>query len=274
MDDVVKLPYYGGSKGQVLEIRQRPDGTIYSRILVDEIKTDISKEDLEKLDKTKSLIEEATRPEAKQETENTFEINLQSIQLAAAELVSLQENFKKSGELNSEQQKKYTENLEKLGVSAQKLAHIQQDSGDDFRLLFDSKSFSLKLVNLSENMFFIILAFADRHKGGSKKKVENVKFPPYAKKPQVEVPIIKKKEECGENGEGNGENEEENVGEEGDEMPSTTMAPTTTSTTKKPAPDTVTVDAPITETPVAEAKPVGEYTYFQINDRHFILNTI
>lgn len=258
MDDVVKLPYYGGSKGQVLEIRQRPDGTIYSRILVDEIKTDILKEDLEKLDKTKSLIEEATKPEAKPESDNTFEINLQSIQLAAAELVSLQENFKKSGELSSEQQKKYTANLEKLGVSAQKLAHIQQDSGDDFRLLFDSKYIFYSITSSIFNYKFI-LAFADRHKGGSKKKVENVKFPPYAKKPQVQPEVLKKKEECGENGEENGENEEENVGEEGDEMQPTTVAPTTTTTTKtSTSPDTVTVDAPITETPVAEAKPVGK----------------
>ncbi|CAO1317712.1 unnamed protein product [Diamesa hyperborea] len=233
-NDKILMPYYGGAKGQVLEIRQRPDGTIFSRILMDEVKTDIKKEDLQEPEMSKAL----PRPQASFEKEEiTFENSLLAIQRAAAELVHLQESFKETGKLTDEQKKIYSKNLENLGLSAQKLANVQQEDGDDYRLLFDE-------------------SMADRIKaGGSKKKPENIKFPPYAKKPQTTTP---KKEECGETVEK--EEEEENVGEEGDDS-STTAA--TTTTTKAPPPssssdgDSVSVSAAEEESSVAEAKPVG-----------------
>lgn len=68
----------------------------------------------------------------------SFQYNLASIQKAASELVSLQQNIKLSGKLTNLDQRLYAENLEKLGISAQNLAHIQQNGGqDDFRLLFE-----------------------------------------------------------------------------------------------------------------------------------------
>lgn len=68
----------------------------------------------------------------------SFEENLTNIQKAAAELVSLQQSIKLSGKVSAMDQKLYAENLEKLGISAQNLAHIQQSGVvDDFRLLFD-----------------------------------------------------------------------------------------------------------------------------------------
>lgn len=122
------MPYIGGAKGQVLEIRQRPDGTIFSRILMDEIKTDIKKEDLDALDSTKGLL----KPEI------SFEDSLASIQRAAAELVSLQKSFKENGGLSDDQKRQYALNLEKLGISAQKLANVQED--DDYRLLLEGET--------------------------------------------------------------------------------------------------------------------------------------
>lgn len=127
MDDAVRLPYIGGAKGQILEIRQRPDGTIFSRILMDEVKPDIKKEDLDALESTKGL----AKPEI------SFEDSLASIQRAAAELVSLQKSFKENGELSDEQKRQYATNLEKLGISAQKLANVQED--DDYRLLLEGE---------------------------------------------------------------------------------------------------------------------------------------
>lgn len=68
----------------------------------------------------------------------SFQQNLANIQKAASELVSLQQNIKLSGRLTDTDHKIYAENLAKLGVSAQNLAHIQQSGGqDDFRLLFE-----------------------------------------------------------------------------------------------------------------------------------------
>jgi hypothetical protein len=124
----VRLPYIGGAKGQVLEIRQRPDGTIFSRILMDEVKTDIKKEDLDALDSTKGF----AKPEL------SFEDSLASIQRAAAELVNLQKSYKENGGLSDDQKRQYALNLEKLGISAQKLANVQED--DDYRLLLEGKA--------------------------------------------------------------------------------------------------------------------------------------
>lgn len=195
----MRLPYIGGAKGQVLEIRQRPDGSIFSRILMDDVKTDYKKEDFD------SNLKGLASPEV------TFEDSLASIQRAAAELVNLQQTYKENGRLSDIQKRKYTENLEKLGISAQKLANVQDD--DDYKLLFEGHASQPQ---------------GDRIKGGSKTKPDNIKFPPYAKKPQAPPKI----EECG---------EEESVGEEGSDS-------TTSSTAKPPAP-TTTTKAPVESSP-------------------------
>ena len=69
---------------------------------------------------------------------SSFQSNLANIQKAASELVTLQQNIKLSGKLSEIDQKLYAENLERLGVSAQNLAHLQKSGNqDDFRLLFE-----------------------------------------------------------------------------------------------------------------------------------------
>lgn len=128
VDDAVRLPYIGGAKGQVLEIRQRPDGTIFSRILTDPVQPDRRRDDHDAIESTKGF----EKPE-----EVSFEDSLAAIQRAAAELVTIQQTYKENGGLTVAQKKKYTENLEKLGISAQKLATVQDD--DDYRLLFEGK---------------------------------------------------------------------------------------------------------------------------------------
>jgi hypothetical protein len=131
------LPYIGGAKGQVLEIRQRPDGTIFSRILTDDVvKSDLKKQDFDGGDNTKDI----TVPEV------SFEESLASIQRAAAELVQLQQTYKENGRLSDAQKKKYSDSLEKLGISAQKLANVQDD--DDYRLLFEGEMKSSKGVEI------------------------------------------------------------------------------------------------------------------------------
>lgn len=93
----------------------------------------------------------------------------------------------------------------------------------------------------------------DRIKG-SKKKPDNIKFPPYAKKPTSPP----KKQECG---------DEETVGEEGDatsSSSSSTTTITTTTTTKAPEVDIESESVSVTSSDngddednssVAEAKP-------------------
>jgi hypothetical protein len=124
------LPYIGGARGQVLEIRQRPDGTIFSRILMDDVKTE--------------------EPEiVEQPTTISFEESLAEIQRAAAELVTLQQAYKQNGELSSNQKRKYSESLEKLGISAQKLANIQGE--DDYKILLEGKMMNISYFHHSKN---------------------------------------------------------------------------------------------------------------------------
>lgn len=179
---------------------------------MEEAKPYLKREDFEALENTKA----APKPEL------SFEDSLAAIQRAAAELVSLQQNYKENGRLTDAQRRKYSENLEKLGISAQKLANVQ-DEDDNHRLLFEGEFWFLK-IELKLRIFHLE-PHGDRIKGGSKKKPDNIKFPPYAKKPQAPA----KPEECG---------EEEMVGEEGSDSSSTstttTSTATTTTTTKAP----------------------------------------
>lgn len=128
----------------MLEIRQRPDGTIFSRILTDETKSDYKREtDFDPFQHTKALVDLSN-----QKQENTFESNLASIQQAAADLVSFQEIFREQGRLTNEQRKKYTQSLEKLGVSAQKLANLH-GSDDEIKLLLEGIRLILNFNSLS-----------------------------------------------------------------------------------------------------------------------------
>ena len=132
----MKLPFYGGARGQILEIRKNPDGTVISKILRDgndELKL--------KVRKVEDEPEEEIIAENDEETTEGFGNYLENIQQAAASLVQLQENVKKTGRLTSEQKKLYTESLERLGVAAQSLANFQsgeQDKDDRIKLLFES----------------------------------------------------------------------------------------------------------------------------------------
>lgn len=117
-DELISLPFYGGAKGQVLQIKRGTDGSVKSEIVKQDAAT-VAKDITDDM--------------------SSFQLNLESIQKAASELVTLQQNIKLSGgKLTAEDRKVYAENLEKLGVSAQNLAHIQEASGkDDFRQLFE-----------------------------------------------------------------------------------------------------------------------------------------
>uniref|UniRef100_A0A182JVF5 DUF4774 domain-containing protein n=1 Tax=Anopheles christyi TaxID=43041 RepID=A0A182JVF5_9DIPT len=187
--DVLKLPFYGGARGQILEIRKNSDGTVVSKILRgddDDVELKVQQvadEGVKQLQSGEQTLD-ASEEDLKG-TDQSFGDYLLKIQNAAASLVSLQEMVKKTGKLSPDQRKVYTDNLEKLGVAAQKLAHIQQsdDDQDAIRFLFDS---NYETAPASEPQ--------------TKKKISGNKitsFPGYKGKEEV-----KKKEE------------EENVGED------------------------------------------------------------
>lgn len=113
----------------MLQIRRNSDGTITTEI-VKQDKVEIEKEVNDDM--------------------HSFQENLANIQKAASELVALQQTVKSSGKLTDADRTKYASNLEKLGISAQNLAHIQQSGDqDDFRLLFQGPLFHRQQNNLN-----------------------------------------------------------------------------------------------------------------------------
>lgn len=92
---------------------------------MDDIKPELKREDFE------PNLNGFGKPEV------SFEESLASIQRAAAELVNLQQTYKESGKFTDVQKRKYAENLEKLGISAQRLANVSDD--DDYKLLFEGE---------------------------------------------------------------------------------------------------------------------------------------
>lgn len=105
----------------MLQIKRNPDGTVISEVV------------------TQNAV--PAMNEVRKEM-SSFQQNLVDIQSAASQLVMLQQNIKLSGKLTEVDRRLYAENLAKLGVSAQNLAQIQQDGGqEDFRLLFEGPLF-------------------------------------------------------------------------------------------------------------------------------------
>ncbi|XP_050073978.1 uncharacterized protein LOC126561715 [Anopheles maculipalpis] len=217
--DVLKLPFYGGARGQILEIRKNSDGTVVSKILrgddedmelkVHQVADDPSPVKQVSNEQTLDASEEDLKG-----SDQSFGDYLLKIQNAAASLVSLQETVKKTGKLSPDQRKVYTDNLEKLGVAAQKLAHIQQadDDQDAIRFLFDLSALTANYETSS--------ASDPQKKKTSSSKITS--FPGYKGKEEN-----KKKEE------------EESVGEDNSSG------------------DSVQVDTQEKESSIAEAKPVG-----------------
>lgn len=119
---MIELSYYGGAKGQVIQIKTSPDGSVISEIVkqqnVDNLELNDYRPHLPI--RVNSLL-----PSAVEKDKYNFAQNLNSIQLSAQKLVDLQQKVKHSGYLSDEQQKIYAENLEVIGNSAQKLVNAE-----------------------------------------------------------------------------------------------------------------------------------------------------
>ncbi|GLV38747.1 uncharacterized protein CBL_05746 [Carabus blaptoides fortunei] len=121
------IPFYGSARGNTLKITEAPNGTVTSEI----IKTD-----------------EVKQPQLKQE--------ISSIQRNAQTITQLQETAKKNGELNSEEQTKYNQNLDQLNISVKNLAEFQTAQVGDTESEFDgaTKTDLQSWFNLKKEKFF------------------------------------------------------------------------------------------------------------------------
>lgn len=122
----------------MLQIKRNPDGSVISEIVKQPTAVAPSLDPIV----TDSVATSIAGVGQIQRDMSTFQQNLLEIQRAASQLVTLQQNIKLSGRLTEVDRRMYADNLEKLGVSSQNLAHIQQSGGqDDFRLLFEGPLF-------------------------------------------------------------------------------------------------------------------------------------
>ncbi|XP_055624547.1 uncharacterized protein LOC129767556 isoform X1 [Toxorhynchites rutilus septentrionalis] len=226
--DVLKLPFYGGARGQILEIRKNSDGTVVSKILRgDDNSMELKVHQI--VDDLKNNEDSLSEDEEIRAADQSFGDYLLNIQKAAASLVTLQEQVKKSGKLSPDQKKVYADNLEKLGVAAQKLAHIQQqdDDHDAIKFLFDSEYDQPQSADAQKKKTTYKITSFPGFKGKDGEKVEKVEKGEKGER----HPQTKRKEE------------EENVGEE--------------DASSGQSEDSVQVNSPEKEASIAEAKPVG-----------------
>ncbi|XP_053955596.1 uncharacterized protein LOC128861474 isoform X1 [Anastrepha ludens] len=133
--DEYSFPYYGGLRGQILQVVKTKDGTENMFILAPPDPSAKAQPALTR----KSGISISTVDAQSQNTPSpttAFEQDFNRIQIAAARLVAIQEIAKHKGTFSAEDNRIYAESLLELGYAAQNLANLQQ-SGQikDFSLL-------------------------------------------------------------------------------------------------------------------------------------------
>lgn len=122
------MPYYGGAKGQFLQIAQNPNGeTLAQRILP-----------AGSIEAQQHVIESQNRVQGVYSEQ--FSENLRNIQMSAQRLVELQKKTSKTGQLKSEDQKVYATHLALLGEAASRLAKLGQNGEYDLAQLFITKN--------------------------------------------------------------------------------------------------------------------------------------
>ncbi|XP_017490307.1 PREDICTED: uncharacterized protein LOC108378526, partial [Rhagoletis zephyria] len=126
------FPYYGGMRGQILQVVRTKDGNDNTFIIAPAVPQVSVVPVLTK--KAMSTGNGQSQDIASATT--AFEKDFNRIQIAAARLVAIQETAKRKGSFSNEDNRIYAESLLELGHAAQNLANLQQ-SGQikDFSLL-------------------------------------------------------------------------------------------------------------------------------------------
>ncbi|KAJ8930696.1 hypothetical protein NQ314_016461, partial [Rhamnusium bicolor] len=122
LEKVTIIPFYGGGKGQVLQIVETSDGRVTTTIIK---RPENYSENPEEVVNAADL-ENPPLP-SKYESDE-FVNNLRNIQNTALKVIKLQEVAKKNGGLSESEGAIYKENMDALSQSAKNLAKIQEDS--------------------------------------------------------------------------------------------------------------------------------------------------
>ncbi|KAH1013841.1 hypothetical protein HUJ04_002778 [Dendroctonus ponderosae] len=218
---ITLVPFYGGGKGQSLQITATAEGAVISAIIVktpDQPIVEMEQTEIEKeIDPTE--LENPPLP-TKFETElyEGYEGYIRTIQSRANDIVKLQEIAKKNGQLTPEEEKAYAEHMKSINESAKKLAEIQESPN----LLTESR----------EGLSQWFERKKDNTKDKNKKREEEKK-----RKKENEEKEQKRKNEEKKKQQGAQKEQEEEEDEQGD--------------------DSVAINLPPDDASVAEAKPVG-----------------
>lgn len=121
---VTLIPFYGGGKGQSLQIVEKADGSVMTYIIkTPEIKPTIPEESIN--------TSELENPPLPSKQDRDFSSDIRNIHKTALDIIKLQDTAKKNGHLSPEQEKAYRKNMDSLNSSAKNLAELQQEE-DEF----------------------------------------------------------------------------------------------------------------------------------------------
>ncbi|KAJ2939565.1 hypothetical protein O0L34_g14274 [Tuta absoluta] len=117
------LPFYGGAKGQYLEVKEDPTGAIVSEKIVSE--ENISSENIVKNNGENLLA-------------RVLAANLQSLKTLSSSVLRLHTLGRKTGGLNTSDKARFQSELGSLGETASNTVKLIEELGDNVDLLFTS----------------------------------------------------------------------------------------------------------------------------------------
>lgn len=120
---VIGLPYYGGARGQLLQITRDQNGAILNQVVVPVV------------DPQQSSQTFFQTPTYQNPMSVGFDMNFYNLQSSAKRLVDLQQLIQKTGQLMPNEKEDFATNLALLGQSATMLAEYQTGGKDLATLL-------------------------------------------------------------------------------------------------------------------------------------------
>jgi len=247
------LPFYGGAKGQVLQVTENADGTIQTMVIdkpniVDSNNQELSIPDVEHVEHPElpNRNDRNSRRNINQSPKTNYERNLSAIQNSALNILNLQETAKRAGgRLSSDEEETYKRYMQTISDSADSITQIfSKDLQDD---------------NVHNRAAEGLSAWFARKKNSSssakkKEEEEKRKKEEEAKRKKEEEERKKKKEE--EDRKRKKEEEDKKKKEEEDRKKKEEEEKKKIENENEDD-DTIAVDLPSDEASVAEAKPIG-----------------
>ncbi|XP_050309977.1 uncharacterized protein LOC126745964 [Anthonomus grandis grandis] len=224
---ITLVPFYGGAKGQSLQIIEGPNGEVLSTVIIKTPSTLPAPSQETEIEINPLDLENPPLP-SKFDTEyyEGYDEYIRNIRNKAGKIIQLQEIAKRNGNLDEQQEIMYQEYMASINQSAKKLAEAQENAGLGFE---NREGLSQWFERKSNNQ-------SNKNKKKEDEKQKKKKEEDEKRKKQEEEERKKKKQEE----EKKKQEEEENEG--GEEVGGD---------------DGVAINLPPPEASVAEAKPVG-----------------